>query len=63
MAGHMFLQYNEFHIPMTSNIEYEVENMCNLSYGAVFCLANIFVQAAVNGFGETATAGLFTSDA
>lgn len=25
--------------------------------GAVFCLANIFVQAAVNGFGETAIAG------
>lgn len=25
--------------------------------GAVFCLANIFVQAAVNGLGETATAG------
>ena len=48
---------------MTSNIEYEEENMCNLSYGAVFCLANIFVQAAVNGLGETATAGLFTSDA
>lgn len=25
--------------------------------GAVFCLANIFVQASVNGFGETAIAG------
>lgn len=25
--------------------------------GAVFCFANIFVQAAVNGFGETAIAG------
>lgn len=25
--------------------------------GAVFCLANIFVQVAVNGLGETATAG------
>ena len=36
--------------------------MCNLSQGAVFCLANIFVQAAVNGLGETAMAGLFTSD-
>ena len=24
---------------------------------AVFCLANIFVQASVNGFGETAIAG------
>lgn len=24
--------------------------------GAVFCLANIFVQASVNGFGETAIA-------
>ena len=25
--------------------------------GAVFCLANIFVQASVNGFDETAIAG------
>lgn len=25
--------------------------------GAVFCLANIFVQASINGFGETAIAG------
>ena len=25
--------------------------------GAVFCFANIFVQASVNGFGETAIAG------
>ena len=26
---------NEFHIPMTSNIECEVENMCNLSQGVI----------------------------